>query len=60
VFYLLVFIVVTLYFHISILWFPLFVCALAGPVLTDFDFSAIEYEEIGEPLHEGTQGDYQA
>ena len=34
--------------------------ALAGPVLTDLDFSASEFEKTGEPLYEGTQGDYHA
>ena len=40
------------------LQFPLLVCALAGPLLTDLDFSASEFEETDEPLFEGTQEDY--
>ena len=51
---------IALYFHISILLFPLLVCALTGPLLTDLDFSAAELEETDEPLFEGTQEDYQA
>ena len=31
-------------------------CVLAGPVLTDLDFLAPEFEETCEPLYEGTQG----
>ena len=42
------------------LLFPLLVCALAGPLLTDFDFSASELEETDELLFKGTQEDYQA
>ena len=48
------------YFHIFILLFPLLVCALAGPLMTDLDFSASELEETDEPLFEGTQEDYEA
>ena len=35
-------------------------CALAGPLLTDLDFLASEFEKTDEPLFEGTQGNYQA
>jgi len=52
--------ILPLYFHIFILLFPLLVCALTGPLLMDFDFSALELEETDEPLFEGTQEDYQA
>jgi len=51
---------IALYFHIFILLFPLLVCALAGPLLRDLDFSASVLEETDEPLFEGTQEDYQA
>ena len=51
---------IALYFHISILLFLLLLCALAGPLLTDLDFSALELAETDEPLFEGTQRDYQA
>ena len=51
---------ITLYFHIFILLLPLLVCAFAGPLLTDLDFSASELEETDESLFEGTQEDYQA
>ena len=44
-----------LYFHISILLFPLLVCALVGPLLTDLDFSTSELKETEEPLFEGTR-----
>ena len=51
--------ILPLYFHIFILLFSLFVCALASSLLTDLDFSASELEETDEPLFEGTHGDYQ-
>ena len=51
---------IVLYSHIFILLFSLLVCALAGLLLTDLDFSASELEETDEPLFEGTQEDYQA
>jgi len=47
--------ILSLYFHIFILLFPLFVCALAGPLLTDLNFSASDLEETDEPLFKGTR-----
>jgi len=35
-------------------------CALAGPLLMDFDFSVSELKETDEPLFEGTQEDCHA
>jgi len=37
--------ILPLYFHIFILMFPLFVCALASPLLTDHHFSVSELED---------------
>ena len=48
--------ILPLYFHIFIFTFPLFVCTLAGSLLTDLDFLASELEET-DPLFEGTQED---